>query len=70
MTGYPPTHTCPGCTAQGVQNRSLACVTCWARIPEEMKRDLLVSYRDRVDQPVHYHTTRAATLAWLRASRV
>lgn len=59
-------HDCPGRCGAQVQQRLLACRTCWHRLPWRLKQDVIEAYRKRATDPRAHREVLATALSWYR----
>jgi len=62
----PATHDCPGGCGKQVPNRLFACRKDWARLPRDLQRSILDSYR--VDDVAHLQAM-AVARRWYREAQ-
>lgn len=63
------THECPGGCGAEVPQHQLACRTCWRKLPEALRHQVNVAYRNRyVNRRAHIVAMHEA-LQWLRTWR-
>lgn len=60
----PETHLCPGGCGAQVPNHKLACPLCWARLPQQLKAEVLAAWGKRKTDPVGHLRVVAKARAW------
>lgn len=59
------TKPCPGCEATDVPRYKVACPRCWYRLPAELRKEILASYRRDPHSMGHIRLV-AEAYDWLR----